>query len=342
MQTFFLQKEFFFNMLKNRFLFIILLTISTFIHCAAQDVKVTALLDSNRIIIGDQLQLHLTITAPIEKSVAFAPSEKWALKNCEVVEEKSITKKIEGKQALYNQDVILTSFDTGVALIAPIPLLENDSIILAQTEALQFFIDSLPVFVDTNLAFKDIKSPMDGKDIDLEKTGHNNSWWKVLLWIVIIAALLVAGGYYIKKYALKYWRERKAREQKMKLKINAGSVALSSLKELKHKKLWQKGQVKDYYSELSMILRTYIDNQWDINAKEMVTPEIMEAISDLDIEDHSLEELKVILETADLAKFAKWQPQIEENERSIKNASTFVQSTDSVEKAKMAEQNLKK
>lgn len=330
-------------MLKNRILSLFILTLSSIIFCTAQEVKVSAELDSNRIIIGDQLQLHLTATAPAEKIITFAPTEKWQLQNCEIVEAKPLAKKIKGTQTIYTQDIVLISFDTGVARIAPIPVLESDTLILCQTEMLQFFVDSLPVFVDTTLAFKDIKSPHDGKDIDLEQDNEGNSkLWKTILWIVLIAAILIVGGYYLGKYAKKYWEERKAAEKKAKLKINASSVALNSLKELKHKKLWQKGQVKDYYSELSMILRTYIDNQWAINAKEMVTPDIMEAISDLDIDDAQMQELKVILETADLAKFAKWQPQIEENERSIKDASTFVQRTDSMEKAKQAEENQKK
>ena len=96
--------------------------------------------------------------------------------------------------------------------------------------------------------------------------------------------------------------------------------------------------MKDYYSELSMVLRTYIDNQWDINAKEMVTSQIFDEITSLDITDDQLKELHRIFTMSDLAKYAKEQPIGEDNETNLKNAYRFVKSTDSNEKRKKAEE----
>lgn len=301
----------------------------------AQEVTLSAKLDSNRIVIGDHLKLHISAKAPIDKILTFPPTEKWQLLNCEIVESMPLEKKIADHITTYTQTLTLTSFDTGIATIAPIPLLENDSLIVATTELLQFTVDSLPIFVDTTLAFKDIKSPLDGKDITLEKQKSDGKWWKILLLCIAIAIIIAVGSYYLHKYWKNIWHKKKEIEKKQQLKTNACSWALKNLRELKQKKLWQKGEVKTYYSELSMILRTYIEHQWDINAKEMVTPDIMEQITDLDINGEEVEELKRILETADLVKFAKWSPEMDEHERSIKSASNFVQNTDREEKAKM-------
>ena len=214
----------------------------------------------------------------------------------------------------HNKDVVdfFASFDTGTAQILEIPVFVNDTLLAAKTSPLSFRVDSLPVFVDTSAAFKDIVLPMDGKDVEIikpENSGRN--WLRIILLIVAILALIALAIFLLRKYLLPYLRKRKLEQMKALLKQNAGTVALNSLKGLKSKKLWQKGQVKDYYSELSMILRTYLDQQWDVNAKEMVTDEIMEAIDKLDLDDDLTKELYRFFVLSDLVKYAKEQPEVE-------------------------------
>ena len=316
--------------------------LSVFLLCAAgmsaQEVTVSAKLDSTRIIIGDHLKMHLSVTAPSQKNITVQPYEQWQLANCEIVEVKPLVSNVKGENTVYEQEATVISFDTGVAAIAPIFVFESDTIPVGKTELLQFYVDSLPVFVDTTLAFKDIKAPLDGEDIELlpdEKAKSN--WKKVLLITLLVLLVLGTAFYFYWKYGRKYLHDKKVAEVKHKLKENAGLVALNSLKSLKAKKLWQKGQVKDYYSELSEIIRTYIDSQWDVNAMEMVTVEIMEAIDNLDVDDEQMRELNILLERADLVKYAKEQPMVEENEVSYKKACEFVKVTDRAERARQAE-----
>ena len=317
---------------------LLLLTIVLSVVTAfSQDVSVTAELDSTRIIIGDHLKMHLAVTAPSQMSVTIQPYEQWQMANCEIVEVKPVTSSVKGEKTLYEQEATFISFDTGVAAIAPIFVLV-DTVPVAKTELLQFRVDSLPVFVDTTLAFKDIKSPLDGDDIELlpdEKAKSN--WKKVLLVVLLVILVLAVAAYVYWKYVRTYLRNKKVAEVKHKLKENAGLVAMNNLKSLKAKKLWQKGQVKDYYSELTDIIRTYIDSQGDVNAMEMVTSEIMEAVDNLDIDDEQLRELNMLLERADLVKYAKEQPMVEDNEVSYKKAFEFVKVTDRSERAKEAE-----
>ena len=303
----------------------------------AQEVTVTSKLDSARIIIGDHLKMHVAVTAPRQSNITIQPYEQWQIVNCEIVEVKPLMSNVKGEKMIYEQEAVLISFDTGVAAVAPI-IVYMDTIPVAKTELLQFYVDSLPVFVDTTQAFKDIKPPLDGDDIELlpdEKAKSN--WKKVLLIILLVLLALGAAAYVYWKYVRTYLRDKKVAEVKHKLKENAGLVALNSLKSLKAKKLWQKGQVKDYYSELTDIIRTYIDSQWDVNAMEMVTSEIMEAVDNLDVDDEQRKELNILLERADLVKYAKEQPIVEENEVSYKKACEFVKVTDRAERAKESE-----
>ena len=305
---------------------------------SAQEISVTAELDSTRIIIGDHLKMHLSVTAPSQKNIVLQPYEQWQLANCEIVEVKPLVSKVKGDKTIYEQEATFISFDTGVAAIAPLFVFESDTVPVGKSQLLQFHVDSLPVFVDTTLAFKDIKAPLDGDDIELlpdEKAKSN--WKKILLITLLVILVLGTAAYVYWKYVRNYLKNKKVAEVKHKLKENAGLVALNSLKSLKAKKLWQKGQVKDYYSELSEIIRTYIDSQWDVNAMEMVTAEIMEAVENLDVDDEQMRELNILLERADLVKYAKEQPVVEENEVSYKKACEFVKVTDHAERVRQAE-----
>lgn len=319
-------------------LLLILVVVCCSMALPAQEVKVKAELDSSHIIIGDHLKMCLSVTAPTEKVIAIQPYEQWKLSNCEIVEVKPLVSNVKGKMTMYEQEAVFISFDTGVAIVAPIFVFESDTIAVGNTEELRFHVDSLPVFVDTTLAFKDIKSPLDGEDIEILPDEKAKSKWKKVLLITLLAlAVLGAAFYFFWKYGRKYLHDKKVAEVKHKLKENAGLVALNSLKSLKAKKLWQKGQVKDYYSELSEIIRTYIDSQWDVNAMEMVTAEIMEAIDNLDVDDEQMKELNILLERADLVKYAKEQPIVEENEASYKKACEFVKVTDRAERVRQSE-----
>lgn len=323
-------------MLKKTMLFLALLLSA--VTAFPQEVIVTAELDSTRIIIGDHLKMHLSVTAPSQKSITIQPYEQWQLANCEIVAVKPLTTNLKGEKTIYEQEATFISFDTGVAAVAPILVFESDTIPVGRTELLRFYVDSLPVFVDTTQAFKDIKAPLDGEDIEiLPDERAKSNWKKVLLIILLVLLVFAAAGYVYWKYVRNYLRNKKVAEVKHKLKENAGLVALNNLKSLKAKKLWQKGQVKDYYSELTDIIRTYIDSQWDVNAMEMVTAEIMEAVDNLDVDDEQMRELRVLLERADLVKYAKEQPIVEENEVSYKKACEFVKVTDRAERAKQAE-----
>ncbi|MBO7199600.1 MAG: hypothetical protein J6V26_06165 [Alistipes sp.] len=110
-------------------------------------------------------------------------------------------------------------------------------------------------------------------------------------------------------------------------KIPPHVVANKALVELGHRKLWQKGKFKAYYTALTSILRTYISGRWDIGALEMTTDEIIAALRDVEMPSASRTDLITTLRTADMVKFAKAEPEAEENEESLSRALYFVENT---------------
>ena len=327
------------KMLKYRFLALLFSLFLSFNLGWAQPISIYSRLDSTHIVIGDHLKMHLTITTDLAKKITVQDAQTWKLMNCEVVEVSPLVQAVSKGKNVYSQIITLTSFDAGAASVCPISILENDSLLLGVTDTMHFNVDTLPVFVDTAQLFKDIKMPLQGEKIAVVTPAKDFSKIQKIVAIIFGSLLLLAvGGFFIWKYVMKFLKEKKLQEDKNRRKENAASLALTDLNELKKKKLWQNGFVKDYYSELSMVLRTYIDNQWDINAKEMVTSQIIDEITSLDITDDQLKELHRIFTMSDLAKYAKEQPIGEDNETNLKNAYRFVKSTDSNEKRKKAEE----
>jgi len=103
--------------------------------------------------------------------------------------------------------------------------------------------------------------------------------------------------------------------------------ALQSLTLLDEKKLWQNGKIKEYYTELTDIVRHYLHQQHGIEAMEMITSEILEGYDAAGIQPDSRPMLMNILVQADYAKFAKAIPQRNENEQSMIMARQFIEET---------------
>lgn len=134
---------------------------------------------------------------------------------------------------------------------------------------------------------------------------------------------------------VRYMRKRKAMPRPLP-KIPPHVVANKALVELGHRKLWQKGKFKAYYTALTSILRTYISSRWDVGALEMTTDEIIMALRDVDMPSASRTDLIMILRTADMVKFAKAEPEAEDNEENLSRALYFVENTKEEDKARYA------
>ena len=87
---------------------------------------------------------------------------------------------------------------------------------------------------------------------------------------------------------------------------------------------------------MSEILRTYLDGQFGVGAMEMTTDEIIMALRDVDMPSASRTDLITILRTADMVKFAKAEPEAEDNEENLSRALYFVENTKEEDKARYA------
>ena len=146
---------------------------------------------------------------------------------------------------------------------------------------------------------------------------------------LIILALIV---WFAATMLYRYMRRRET-EVRVMPKLPAHVVANKALVELNNRKLWQNGKFKQYYTSLTSIIRVYISDRWGIGALELTTDEIIVALSDIDMPRDSRMALVALLRTADMVKFAKAEPEAQENEENYLRAYYFVENTKLVDES---------
>lgn len=147
-----------------------------------------------------------------------------------------------------------------------------------------------------------------------------NYWWAVL-----IGLLLIAGG--IVAYVLNRRGGLRKIFTEAPKPIPPYEMAIAQLHRLKVRQLCEKGQEKEYYTELTEILRQYLEGRFGINAMEMTTPQIKRAVYATVPEKSASSMMNDVLEMADYVKFARLRPLPEDNARAFSQAMQFVENT---------------
>lgn len=304
---------------------VFLLTGWSSLSTRAQEYSASAKLDSTLMFIGGQMDLKLEVIQPVNGLVKFPVFSDTICQSVEVVRFGKIdTVKIAQDRIQLTQTYRVTSFDSGVHLIPPIRFelagQTYQQVISTQPVALKV-INPFDNF-DPNKGF-DIKQPVNTPFTLAELKPYLIYF---ILFVTVLAGIII----------LLVWRfNRKlllpfiAREKPVD---PPHVVALRELERIKNEKLWMKDQVKRYYSEITDVLRRYIEARFDIPALEQTSDEIIASFKGNDqVDEPCIKNLKHILEVADLVKFAKLQPLPDENDLNMIHALFFVNQTKLVE-----------
>ncbi len=218
------------------------------------------------------------------------------------------------KTILLSQKLHVTCFDSGYFVIPPFKFLRNgDSLKYVETKPL--LLEVIAFEVDTTQAIKDIKPPLEAPYTFKEALPY------IIAGLLIVILVLVVIYYFNKRKATKIV------VQPTEPKLSAHELALMQLKMLQEKKLWQQGNYKLYHTDLTDILRQYLQERFGVMALEQTTDEILKSFRSIDISDPLKSNLKQVLELADFVKFAKINPIASENELSMQHAVAFVNAT---------------
>ena len=159
-------------------------------------------------------------------------------------------------------------------------------------------------------------------------------WRGILRWVLLALAIagVGVGGYYLITYLRNRFGDASATDVPTEPLRPAEEVALEKLDAIREQKIWQSGQVKEYHTQLTDVVREYIARRFEVSSTEQTSDETLRAMRQLPSERKDLyEQLRKMFTLADLVKFAKWTTTPDENELSLRSAYTFVKETTPIE-----------
>jgi hypothetical protein len=272
--------------------------------------KVTTSIDTTKNKIGAEFQLTLKTEVDTLSKVKFPNAKNFGA--LEVIQSYKIDTVKKNDRYELIKKYGLAQFDSGKYTIP----------------RLQVFINGKPNFTDSitievqNVVVDTLKQKMyDIKDVAQVESPIGN-WWIYLLVVLAIAAI----GYFVYRFMKKRQNREKPEAIVFKSPIEK---ATTLLQQLESKELWQKGEIKNYYSELTDIARNYIEEEIHIPAMESTTSELIAGLRNaakhkkLKLSNETVANLEKVLMQADLVKFAKSKPldfEIEEDKKRISNS----------------------
>jgi len=303
----------------KRFLFFILSFIVSLNLVSGQDVGVTAAFDTSRIFIGDQIFFTVTVDQPADLKLKLIPLKDTLFSKIEILSGPAVDTLSAGNRLKIINKFLVTSFDSGFYQVPPVYAEMQAENGLKRFYSNYSLLEVMRVKIapaDTAAAIFDIIEPYRAP----------LTVGEILPW-ALLAVLIAAVAWGISRLVRRLLR-KKEEVAPVKNPDPAHIIAFRDLEKLREQKLWQKGEVKQYYTRLTEILRQYLENRYGVYSLELTTSETLDELVKTGFKkDETYQKLKTILNGSDLVKFAKYKPDPSENELHFENSWEFVNIT---------------
>jgi hypothetical protein len=307
-------------MFMQKFIISLFLFISFASSSFGQEVKVTSSFDSVRIFIGDQIKYTITVDKPTDLRLNLPVLKDTICKNIDIVSGPKIDS-VAGQNGRIKiiHKYLITSFDSGRYQVKPVFAEAKSGNGLKRFYSDYSLLEVMRIKIappDSTAKIFDIVAPYKARV----------TFGEILPWILIIL-LICAVAWAV----VRYIRSHKKSEGKEDIFIPvdpAHVIAFRELEILKSEELWQKGEIKKYYTRLTEILRQYLEHRFRVYSLELTTAETLDALVRTGFKKNgAYNDLKSVLTGADLVKFAKYNPVASENEAHFKTSWDFVLAT---------------
>ncbi len=282
----------------------------------AQNVTVDASIDSLQLLIGEQAKIKLEVSMDAKQKLQLPFLRDTIIKGVEILDiAKPDTQMLnDGKRMLVRQEYTITSFDSALYYLPPFEVMVNGE--PYRSKALAVKVYSVPV--DT-LHPEQFFGPKTVREVPI-------TWEDVstIVWLTLL--MLALGG--LAYYLFTRYKDNKPIIKKIKVepKLPPHQQALMEIERIKGDKTLRTTDPKAYYTELTDVLRTYMEERFGFNAMEMTSSEIIDKLQEIN-DKESIKDLMFLFQTADLVKFAKHSPLMNENDMNLVNAVDFINNT---------------
>ncbi len=308
-------------------IYLILILIYLFIFNFVSDgfgqgnISLSASVDKATITIGDIITYSVSVIRDEDVSVEL-PSLGGNLGQFEIRDYNIYEPEKKDGKIIDRVDYTISTFEVGEFEIPPV--------------GIRYFIlpDSTEQSLKTeviNITVESVKPSEEGDIQDIKPPWEILFNWRPIIIggsIALIVILLIIG-------LTIYLRKRKKGESFLPKKIEIPrpphEIAYEELKILQNSDLLKQGQIKLYYSEISEIIRKYIEGRFQIISLELTTTELMIELNTTDLSSENVSLFEMFFTNCDLVKFAKFIPGDEENDEIMKSAIRILDETKWVE-----------
>lgn len=283
---------------------------------ASAQVSVEATIDSLQLLIGEQTKIRLEVSLNANDPLTLPLLKDTLVTGVEILEvaQPDTQRLNNGKRWVVSQEYLVTSFDSALYYLPPFEVKVNGRPYLSKALALKVY--SVPV--DT-LHPDQFFGPKTVRAVPL-------TWDDVSVLVYAVLAMLLLGAVAV-FFVIRYRNNKPIiKIIKVQPKLPPHLAAMQQIEQIKADKTVQRENPKLYYTELTDVIRTYIRERFGFNALEMTSSEIVERLLQ-EKDKESVADLQRLLETADLVKFAKHAPLMNENDMNLLNAIDFINET---------------
>lgn len=308
--------------MKNKILHILIFLmaiVTPYKYCHSQDVIVDGKITTDTILTGHPFDYSLDIRMPKGYIINWNELKDTLNKSVEVISRSEIKEQPidNSSDILLTQHLTLASFDTGYVEIPSIGIkyyksAKDTSVYTSYTDYMYVYVE--PAAIDTTMAYRPIKMPIK-QNITFEETAPFVGGGIILAGLVLLIIYIVR----------RLRKKTNIEEEEVKPQIPAIVTAREKMAQLKESNLWQSGKYKDYYTDLTGIAREYLEGQFNIDAIEMTSDEILDEVRKIQLDNLIFSKLQNTLITSDLVKFAKAIPSPAENENAFKDINSFIE-----------------
>lgn len=275
-------------------------------------IEIKSSVDMAEAYIGDLITYQITIIC--DSTVELVPPPIGANLGAFDVKDyqADVETKLKDGRTQSQTTFVLSTFTTGDYVIPPLPimfLMPDSTRTVMLAEGIPIKIKSLLTNANDSTDIRPLKGPYEFK----------RSYLAYYIWGAIVLIVLA-----LALYLWMRWRRRKVEEEPVDLRP-AWEIAFEKLAMLREKKLVEAGEHKEYYLELTEIIRGYLGRMYDLTALDMTTTEFLVLLSELTLPDGIYDSTSRFLHHADLVKFAKYVPDTMRSQQEYEVAHNIVE-----------------
>lgn len=282
----------------------------------AGEISVRTSIEPSEILIGEQASLKIELTQDKDDKVSWPQFSDTIATNVSIIEKLATdTISLPDNRISITSEYLVSSYDSGFYYIPEFVF-----------ETVSQKVTSNPVGLTVNTV--QVNEQTDDIHAEKDIMSAPFSWIELAQWsgiglaIILIIAIIVL---LLMRFVFK--KKVTIIPEEPEVILPAHVVALEKLEQIKTEKIWQQGQIKQFYTQLTDVIREYLSRAYSINAMEMTTDEIVALVK----KNKDLDEIRIVLkemlELSDLVKFAKFIPLENENEKAVLDAFMIVEKT---------------